>query len=265
MLDTLTELYSTARRVIMKKQTWIVILLIAGFLGVNTVSAAPELKVYEVANIKQGDSLNMRAWPNIKSTVIVALPHNAQWLAYSGSTSKKGNSSWKKVHWNSQTGWVNDKYLKYDPDKTAKAIERRDHRLKQQSKTSRNTPQAVAQTASNKVATKKPTTPKQKEVILACGGNTPFWNIHMNLSSKKINVDLEDGKPFTSPLYYRKWTAGKNEMRINGGRGRNIVQATLDKTNTCRDGLTNIKYPFSITATVGNTRKVTGCCRTIAK
>ncbi len=264
MLSRLSKPNSTTRRIIMKKQTWINILLIAGLLGINIASAAPELKVYKVTNIKQGSSLNMRAWPDTKSKILVALPHNAEWLAYSGSSTKKGSSSWKKIHWNSQTGWVNDKYLKYDPDNTAKAIERRNHRLKQknQSITSRNTPQP---TANKTTIQKAATAPKQKEVVLACGGSAPFWNIHMNLTSKKIKVNLEDGKPFTAPLYYRKWTTGKNEMRVNGGRGRNFVQATLDKTNACSDGLTNIKYPFSITATVGNTKQVNGCCRTISK
>ena len=54
-------------------------------------------------------------------------------------------------------------------------------------------------------------------------------------------------------------------MVVNGGRGRNAVRAMLTKTNSCTDGITNIKYPFVVTATVSGNTKVRGCCRSVQR
>ncbi len=246
----------------MKRTLSISLLLICSFFFSSVAFSAPLLKVYQVTKVKQGASLNMRAWPSVKSRVLVALPHNAKWVASSRHPIKKGSSSWQQIHWNGETGWVNTKYLKFDAASTYKARQRQNHRLKTQGNTSRNAPAKTQQSAAarkNTVAQK--TTGKQ--VFMECGGNTPFWNISMNFTGKKLKVDLRDGKSFNSPLYYRKWVKGKNQMIVNGGRGRNAVRAMLTKTNTCTDGITNIKYPFAVTATVAGNRKVSGCCRSV--
>ncbi|CAA6817793.1 MAG: Unknown protein [uncultured Thiotrichaceae bacterium] len=230
--------------------------LIIAFALVSPFShAAPApLKVYEVTGIKQGESLNMRAWPNPNSRTLVALPHNSKWVASSAKPAKYGKSTWLKVHWNGDTGWVNSKFLKYDDVRTKKAIERRQHRL-------------TNKTTAQKTATNKNTTPKTtgKQIIMECGGNEPFWNVDMNLTEKTLKVNLRNGTSFTSPLYHRKWTKGNKIMVVNGGKGRNAVRATLTKNNSCTDGITNIRYPFSIVANISGNRNVSGCCKTIQR
>lgn len=226
--------------------------------------AAPQLKVYSVTNVKVGDSLNMRAWPSTKSRVILAIPHNAKWVASTQKPVKKGTSNWQKVIWNGVTGWVNTSYLKYDPVSTRKALQRRDHRLKVQGKSrnvARSTVASRAPTANRNSASKKSST---RKVVMECGGNSPFWKVSMDFTGKRMEVSHPNGRPaFNTPVYFRKWLRDSNKMIVNGGRGRNAVRATLTKTNACTDGITNIKYPFAVDATIGGNQKVSGCCRSV--
>lgn len=238
------------------------ILLLCSFLFSTTAISAPQLKVYEVTKVKVGGSLNMRAWPDHKSKTILAIPHNAKWVASSRNAIKKGSSNWQQVHWNGVTGWVNTKYLKYDPANTLKARQRSAHRIKQEGGVSRNT---TTRSRNRNTTAAKATPVKGKQVYMECGGNTPFWNISMNFTGKKLKVNMRDGNEFDTPLYFRKWIKNKNEMVVNGGRGRNEVRAKLTKTNSCTDGITNIKYPFVVTATVSGNTKVSGCCRSVQR
>ncbi len=244
----------------MKRTLLTAMLLISSLFLSSFALATAQLKVYQVTNVKQGDSLNMRAWPSTKSRVVVALPHNAKWVASNRNPVKKGASNWQQIIWNGESGWVNTKYLKYDAASTYKARQRRNHRVNQQGHSSRNvTRKAPVRRVARAVVSK----PAGKQVFMECGGAAPFWNISMNFTGKSLKVDLRDGKKFTSPLYYRKWLKKSNKMVVNSGRGRNAVRATLTKTNACTDGITNIKYPFSISATVAGNKKVSGCCRSV--
>ncbi len=240
----------------MKRLLLTQLLLISSLFFSSLAFAAPQLKVYQVTQVKQGDSLNMRAWPDLKSKVLVALPHNAKWVASTRNPIKKGSSNWQQIHWNGVSGWVNTKYLKYDAASTLKARQRSNHRAKKQGHISRNNPVRPAAKVAN---TPRPT---GKQVLMECGGNAPFWNISMNFTGKTMKVDLRDGKAFNGKVYYRKWVTKSNKMLVNGGHGRNKVHATLTKTNACTDGITNIKYPFAVSATVSG-KKVSGCCRSV--
>lgn len=236
----------------MHKPTSTALLILVFALITQLSHAAPStLKVYEVTGVKQGDSLNMRAWPNPNSRTLVALPHNSKWVASSGTPKKYGNSDWLKVHWNGDTGWVNSKYLKFDPVRTKKATERHDHRI------------ATNGTA-QKTAANRNTAPKiqGKQIIIECGGNEPFWNVDMNLTGKVMKVNLHNGTSFSSTLDNRKWAEGNNIMLVNGGKGRNAVKATLTKTNACTDGITKIRYPFEAVINIGGSMNVSGCCKT---
>ncbi len=233
------------------------LLLIVGLFITTTSFSAPQLKVYAVTNVKTGDSLNMRAWPSTKSRIILAIPHNAKWVASTRQPVKKGNASWQQVNWNGISGWVNTRYLKYDAESTRKALERRNHRLRTQGRNVVNRTTTTHATAVN-------TATQTGKVIMECGGNSPFWNVSMDFTGKRMKVNMRDGKPaFNTPVYFRKWLRQSNKMVVNGGRGRNAVRATLTKTNACTDGITNIKYPFAVEATIGGNRKVSGCCRSV--
>ena len=221
---------------------------------IKTVDTASE--VFDVIDIKQGNSLKMRMWPSLTSEVVVAIPHNAQSLTYKGSKIRQGEKIWKKVYWNNNEGWVNAKYLRPHKATTTTIV-------KQQPAPS--TPLTNTHVLTKKTAETTNIQTNEKHTILACGGSKPFWNIHIDLTDKKILVNLQDGKPFTTLLNNRKWDVNKNEMLITGGEDQHAIKAILNKTNTCTDGLTTLKYPFSANLTIGNTKKIRGCCRTIQK
>lgn len=216
---------------------------------ISTYSYATQLKIYKVNNIRQGGSLYMRSGPSHKSQVIVAIPHNAQWLESKDPVIQRGSLRWQKVTWNGNYGWVNTRYLSYDTKNTKRAL------------TQRN--QSVQQVASSTLGRGRSRT-ISKQPTLQCGGHAPFWNIKVNLSTKRMKVVLNDGTaPYYTPVTHKKWHANINRMVIDSGRGRNAVRAVLHKTNNCNDGITNRLYPFKITANINGNKNVSGCCRIV--
>lgn len=226
-----------------------------------TVTHAAEtdsIETFDVINIKQGQSLPMHAWPSSTSQIVVALPHNTQSLVYQGKTMKQGERIWKKVYWNGNEGWVNENYLQSNTDKT---------RVLQQQPTTPAMSQTTPSIKNNNTTKTTDIKTNKKQSILACGGSNPFWNIRINLTTQQILVDLQDGKPFSIKLDNRQWNKSNNEMTINGGQAweKRTIKANLLKTNSCTDGLTNIKYPFSAQITINNKKRINGCCRSIEK
>lgn len=234
-------------------------ILLSCLLLSGPVTAAPAMDVFQVVNVGKNDSLNMRAWPSAKSKVVATLPYNAKWIASRRAPVTKEGASWREVYWNGTKGWINAKYIQFDPASTAKARERQNHRL------NRNTAADQKQKKTSVASRSAPATPAGKQVTMKCGGNSPFWNIEMDVTGKNFQVSMPNNEKFKSPLYFRKWLKNKNQMVARGGQGRNKVDLLLIKTNSCTDGITTIKYPFEVEATIGSDQKVKGCCRGITR
>jgi len=266
------------------KKILITLLFAAAFSATQATLADVELKTssttqhFDVINIKQGNSLKIYTWPSLTSKVVVAMPHNAQTITYKGSTVKQGETIWKKIYWNNNEGWVNAKYLRQTTNKTTTIVKQQKQSTSPASQISTHPPQTIitqqsspstsqttTQTPQKPSAKVNSTNPQQKQTLLACGGSTPFWDIHMDLTDKTILVNLQDGKSFSTSLESRKWDTDKNEMIILGGKDTQSIKAVLNKTNTCTDGLTTLKYPFTVNITLGANKKISGCCRTIQK
>ncbi len=78
------------------------------------------VKVYSVRHVDSGNSLNVRTGAGRNSDVIETIPHNASGIVKLPIQAKKnGTSTWEKVRWNGQNGWVNSYYLSYDPELSA--------------------------------------------------------------------------------------------------------------------------------------------------
>lgn len=231
----------------MKKIYYISLALIL-ILIINTNSyAVTELKVYTVNHVNRGDFLFMRTDPNYQSKVVVAIPYNAAWVASRHPAIQRGRSKWQKVFWSGHSGWVNAYYLHYDAASTKRVLLRRQHRI-------RNTNPNIA----------KPRRLSRNSIqksILQCGGHSPFWSINMDLYSQRMKVILHnDSKPFFVSVTYKKRQASNNKTIIHAGKGRNIIRATLYKTNNCTDGITNRRYPYKIVASISSSKQLVGCC-----
>ncbi len=263
------------------------------------------VKIYKVTDVSSTGKLRLRAWPSTKSRVKVSLPYNAHDLIETGKQRIVGKSRWVEVKWQENTGWVNDRYLmktgvllKPNGLTTNKAIASRNNKANNKTNVavSRNsilnnqtdntantarmlpyeyqgdrydqtiqpTPITVASKTSYSETIKKRNASKW---VLNCSGNTPKnWTIKMDVSSKQMFVKLANNKEFNIPITYRKWApGGQIRMEIGGGKGRNLVDATLEKTFACNNGLSKTNYSYRVNAAVNRGELLSGCCNPVSQ
>ncbi len=122
------------------------------------------------------------------------------------------------------------------------------------------------------VATKMAYAPKKdrrhaSKWMLSCSGSTPkHWNIKMDVAEKKLFVKLAGQEEFSVPMTYRKWApGGQVRMEIGGGKGRNLVDATLEKTPACSNGLNKTNYSYMVNVAVNRGQLLSGCCNPVSQ
>ena len=82
--------------------------------------STPNLQcVYRVIGIPKNDKLNMRSGPGASYPTIVALPYNACGIILIPETQVNGETTWQRIQYQDQTGWVNLEFLKALPQKGA--------------------------------------------------------------------------------------------------------------------------------------------------
>jgi uncharacterized membrane protein len=103
--------------------------------------------------------------------------------------------------------------------------------------------------------------------MLSCSGSTPKnWNIKMDVAQKKLFVKVAGNQEFSVPMTYRKWApGGQVRMEIGGGKGRNLVDATLEKTFACNNGLSKKNYSYMVNVAVNRGQLLSGCCHPVAR
>ena len=87
----------------------------------------------------------------------------------------------------------------------------------------------------------------------------------MNVTNKKMQINLKDGASFSVPINYHEW-ASSNKVRMNlgGNKGRNIVDVNLEKTDACSTGLSRTNYIYEVNATI-NREFFSGCCEAVSQ
>ncbi len=103
--------------------------------------------------------------------------------------------------------------------------------------------------------------------MLSCSGSAPkHWNMKMDVAEKKLYVKLAGQEEFSVPMTYRKWApGGQVRMEIGGGKGRNLVDATLEKTPACSNGLNKNNYSYMVNVAVNRGQLLSGCCAPISQ
>ena len=97
-------------------------------------------------------------------------------------------------------------------------------------------------------------------IVLKCGGVKPFWNIDLTHDDIQINIDkTRDELPITSR---RKSSFYEKSVVIQGygAQQENGVKLYLSKDNQCKDGITKIRYPYSVKAILNGDKVYYGCC-----
>lgn len=123
------------------------------------------------------------------------------------------------------------------------------------------------------VVAKKMTYSPRKETqdsskwLLECAGTTPQnWKVTMDVADKKLYVKLAGKDEFSVPITYRKWApGGQVRMEVGGGKGRNLVDATLEKTFACNNGLSKKNYSYMVNVAVNRGQLLSGCCNPVSK
>ncbi len=88
-----------------------------GYPKQNITGKLYPIKVYDVRRVKKGQSLNMRKQAGRNAAVIATIPHDAVGIVkFPMKREKSGSSTWEKVRWNGQDGWVNSYYLDFNPE-----------------------------------------------------------------------------------------------------------------------------------------------------
>ena len=207
-------------------------------LSISSVQAATD--VYVVSGVPSGEFLNMRTGAGINNAITGRIPYNGQGIVTTGEEQKVGSTNWAKVYWNGVGGWVSTSYLQPagQASKTPAAAV---------------TPEKTPTTVTS--ATAKPATN-----TLVCTGSEPFWRI--DVSDAKLNVNMSDGPQYTVPVTFRQTSANNTTIAVIGGAtGTNNTQAFMQKVDSCSDGMSEVKYPYSITAVLNNKQVVSGCCK----
>ena len=197
-------------------------------VSIQPVQAA-DVVVYSVRGVTAGQLLNMRSGAGTNNSLVTKIPANATGVVATGEEKRVGNTTWAKVYWAGKGGWVSKTYLT----------------------TSTNLP---------------PTQPSPQPpasaggIVMQCSGTEPFWG--MTIAERDLKVDMMDGPDYTVPVTFRQTSANDQTIAvIAGASGVNTTQAFLQKVEACSDGMSDVKYPYAITAVINNRKVYSGCCK----
>ncbi len=209
----------------MKKTLFVAASALAAVLMASAASAA--MQIYKVINVESGGYLNMRSGPGTTNSVVTKLPANGDGIVATGEEKKVGSVTWAKVYWHGKGGWISKSYLKADTGTT----------------------------------TSTPSSPKPAtSVVMKCNGTEPFWGL--NITDASMSVNMVDGPRYTVPVTFRQSSANNRTIAvIAGGSTANRTQVFLQKVESCSDGMSDIKYPYSITAVLNERQVISGCCK----
>ncbi len=201
---------------------------------------------YRVTKVAANDVLNIRAEPNSSSAIVARIPFNGVGISLSGASRRTGRSTWVKIRWQNNRGWVNRAYL---APMLAPAT------VKPSPMPSR--PAAINPVTDNIV---------KKRVsgmwILECRGTSPKWSLDILPEWIRGTVgDFKTGMPITRThqehgLYNR--IALRTE--VEGANRWNKVDLTLVYTARCYNSLFNQRVTFEVKGQYNNT-PLKGCCR----
>ena len=201
-------------------------------------------RVFSVTRVAQWDKLNVREEPGVSSEVIGKIPANGKDVVILGDKETVGGSTWVNVAWGPLKGWVSERYL--TPSYLAK-----DGKADKADK-----PKYRARVS-------KPELDDKDTVALECGGIKPFWNI--DLTENNIQINIKDDH-FDMPISSRKKSSLSEKSVIIKGRKRgDTVKLYLGKDNACKDGITDINYPYTVRAVINGKAAYSGCCNTVGE
>lgn len=197
--------------------------VIFSILFCTLVVSANSKNLYSVTGVSTDDYLNVRAEPDVKSQIKTRIPNDGRGVQHLDGEVEVNGEIWWKIKWEGKQGWVNKRYLS-SPDE-------------------------------NKENTKHSDT----KTALHCGGNEPFWGI--KITKKSLSFTPMDGEKLSLPIVFNKTSDNNTSIAaIYAKKSGKQVMAILQKVQACSDGMSDIDYPYSISAVINNQQFYSGCC-----
>lgn len=216
---------------------------------VATVQAA--MVEHAVTGVKAGEFLNMRAGAGVSNGIVGRIPADGRGVVPTGEERRVGNSTWAKIYWRGTGGWVNKHYLA--PASQVPVVA---------APPAPPAPPAAIQPRTSQPPAVKPPATSAPVTVLACSGNEPFWRI--DIAESYVSVNLNDGPVYQVPVTFRQTSANNTRIAVvAGAEGPNNTQAFMEKVESCNDGMSDLKFPYSLTAVLNNRQVVSGCCRVL--
>jgi len=263
------------------------------------ILSANDLNIVSIKNIAHWDYLNIRSSASASSDIVGKIPSKGEGIVLLGNEQKTGKTLWVNIKWGAVEGWVNANYLNFFSTETlawekyVDKSKKTDRVIETESVKSIRTQKEQYGTAAEfrtkiseyrkKIAAenalsvaKEPVKQIEKEqskssdnnskakkineIVLKCGGVKPFWNIDLTEDDIQININKKRNElPITSR---RKSSFYEKSVVIQGygTQKENGVKLYLSKDNICKDGITNIRYPYSVKAILNGNKVYYGCC-----
>lgn len=207
----------------------VVLLIVMSLIMLGALPKTATAAAYQVQGVAADDYLNMRAKPGVGGLVVTMLPPSANNISLTGERAQVGSSIWVRIKWQGKLGWVNRRYLAL----------------------------TNAQLPASLPVTPSPQTEDQTR--LRCGGTEPFWGI--DVTNAQATFSPAGGEKLSLPIKFR--SASKNNPTIAAVDARNQsrnITMFLQKVESCSDGMSDVAYPFSVTAIINNDTVYSGCC-----
>ncbi len=225
----------------MKKQNLFFSILIATIFVMGSIimesASAFGARVFSVTRVAPWDHLNVRDNPGTQHDIVATIPADGEGVVTLGNSEKIGNTTWVKIAWGPIKGWVNKRYLKPSDIENKDENEQPEYRSR------------IKRTPDIKV---------MRGAKLECGGIKPFWNI--DVTEDNINVNITGDRYMLPVTSRRKISSTRKSFIIKGNSGKNSIKLYFHKDHSCKDGITNIKYPFTVKAIINNDQSYSGCC-----
>lgn len=211
-----------------RRLTGLFLAMIVMMLG-SFYNPAMAATYYAVYGVESDDYLNVRAKPGVGGLVVTMIPPDANNILLTGERARLGTSLWVRINWQGKVGWVNRRFLRANTTMSAEQI---------------------------------PVTPspqKEDKTRLRCGGTEPFWGI--DITKEQAIFSPAGGERLVLPIKFR--SASENNPTIAAVDARNQnrnITLFLQKVESCSDGMSDIAYPFSVTALINSNVVYSGCC-----
>lgn len=186
-----------------------------------TEEQTPEpTQTYRVIDVREGDTLNIRAQPDASSQIVGLLEPDVEDVIVAGTRMELNGSVWWQIVGEDGLGWVNARYL--SPDETP---------------------------ADNDTL-----------FPLRCNGTEPFWTLSIGGEEAVFQTPVEDNLTWTAgPMTSAVGLVGRYAVRLESEDGIGHVAAWRNH-RFCSDGMSDVGFPYEAMVIAPDGTVYGGCC-----